>query len=349
MLAGLGCGEAEPSASSEAREGRPEAPEGQTALGSLAVSAAEAPAVTTAAAGPEPLAVTTATAEPEPAAATDDQATLDDHQRARIQEWLDAVAEPRPDEPFGTLLVRAARHRLGVPYAGVATTVDPEERLRVDVDALDCVTLIETADAVARCAWRRTPDVGCFMGELRQTRYRDGRIDGYASRLHYFEDWLADNERRHRLRSLADELGAVEVTRSFDFMTKHPRRYPALRDDPAAREAVRAVELRLSETPWHVVPRDRIGQVQHLLRDGDVLAFVESTPGLGVGHTGLVSMGDDGKPRVLHATNLGDGKVTETRCDLATCMRRRPDRTAVIVMRPLAPVDGDPVAVAVAQ
>ncbi|MCX4241610.1 N-acetylmuramoyl-L-alanine amidase-like domain-containing protein [Paraliomyxa miuraensis] len=274
--------------------------------------------------------------EPSSIASSGPAVSLSKRQHMHIEAWFQKLGEPRPDESFGGLLVRAAKLKLGTPYPKAKTsTRKGPEALSVDVDALDCVTLIETATAIARCSWQQRPDVPCFLEELRQTRYRDGHIDGYASRLHYFEDWMADNERRDRLRSLADELGADTTTRPFDYMTKHRRLYPPLRE-PENREAIRTVELRLSEMPQRVVPRERVAEIQHLLQDGDILGFIKGTPGLGVTHTGLVSLDDEGRPHVLHATDLNE-RVSLSRCDLATCMAKRSDRKGVIVMRPLPP------------
>jgi len=34
------------------------------------------------------------------------------------------------------------------------------------------------------------------MRNLKLIRYRQGKINGYSSRLHYFTDWLRDNEQK---------------------------------------------------------------------------------------------------------------------------------------------------------
>ena len=78
---------------------------------------------------------------------------------------------------------------------------------------LDCWTFYETALAFARMLdepvenW--TPETLLRYVEL--DRYRGGQCTGeYLSRLHYLEDWLADNDRRGLVQDLTQSLGGVE-------------------------------------------------------------------------------------------------------------------------------------------
>ncbi|MEM6732116.1 MAG: N-acetylmuramoyl-L-alanine amidase-like domain-containing protein, partial [Myxococcota bacterium] len=173
-----------------------------------------------------------------------------------IQAWFAELDRVKPDETFGELAVRAARLRLGTPYDDTPQSAGPET-LEVRVDKLHCVSLVEYADALARCLWRESPTSSCFLGEVEQTRYRNGEMSNYASRLHYFVDWLGDNQKRERLRRLDRELTAVSIREPFFFMTRHPHSYPALADQDT-RAAIVAAEKRLSHAEHMYVPRERI-------------------------------------------------------------------------------------------
>jgi hypothetical protein len=257
---------------------------------------------------------------------------LEASQREQLDDWFGLLGEPGPDESFGGLVARAAELRLGWPY-GREPDREPEA-LRIRLDALDCVTLVEYADALARCSWQRTPGEACFVAEVLESRYRAGKLDGYGSRLHYFEEWLVDNASRGRLAPVV-ELPAVLVRKPFHFMSRHPGHYPPLRRR-GVMGSIREVERALSRMAHPVVPRPRVATAQHALRSGDVLGFVTHERGLLVHHTGLVSVDGEGHPRVLHASSR-QGRVVLSECDVAGCTASRADRRGIMVMRPVAP------------
>lgn len=78
---------------------------------------------------------------------------------------------------------------------GVGKNSDTES-LRVNLDELDCTTFAESMMAIAiivdekRISWRD------FTFDLSNIRYRDGRITGYPSRLHYIAYWAVNNIHR---------------------------------------------------------------------------------------------------------------------------------------------------------
>lgn len=84
----------------------------------------------------------------------------------------------------------AAQKFIGVPYAAHTLEGSPEQ-LTVRLDSLDCTTFVETVLALSYTAGERRSSWRDFVYNLERLRYRNGRIDGYPSRLHYISDWAS--------------------------------------------------------------------------------------------------------------------------------------------------------------
>ncbi|HWK89103.1 MAG TPA: N-acetylmuramoyl-L-alanine amidase-like domain-containing protein [Longimicrobium sp.] len=264
--------------------------------------------------------------------------------RQRLRAWLrtlraDGLASAAV--PLGRAAARVGELAAGSPYAAytleayLAAGGRPErEPLTLHLDRFDCVSLVESALAVARTAaagpgagWER------FAREVERMRYRGGVRDGFASRLHYFSEWISDGARRGLVRDLCAELGGVEDARPLRFMTEHRRSYPALADELAFRR-IGEMERGLDASPRRVVPKDRIPSVSGQIRTGDVLAFATSIAGLDVTHTAFAHRGRDGVLRVLHAP-LSGGAVEITRGTLPEYVAAIRGSTGILVARPL--------------
>lgn len=262
--------------------------------------------------------------------------TLSLEQRVVLRQWFERVAPIRAGETFGRLVARAGRTQLGVPYADTRPELRPET-LDVDLNAFECVSFVESTLALARCLWRRKPTPKCFVDEVRSLRYRHGILAGYASRLHYFSDWLADNARRGKLQPRTAQLGGAPHRIRFGFMSHAPLRFPALHD-PSIRARIRATEKRLSRSAPPVVRREHIAAAQPQMRSGDVVAVVSSKPGLRVSHAGFVVRLRRGPqhPRLMHASSFHE-RVVLTVGSISDYMLRRPRRTGLMLFRPLPP------------
>ena len=81
-----------------------------------------------------------------------------------------------------------------------------KEKLIVNVSGFDCTTFVETVLALAKCAAAGKLSRSEFRKNLKLIRYRQGKIDGYSSRLHYFTDWLSDNEKKKILKTFLVSL-----------------------------------------------------------------------------------------------------------------------------------------------
>ena len=271
-----------------------------------------------------------------------------DADRERLAAWtaaLRAEGLARRDAPLGREAARVGELAVGSPYvpytleAYLRAGGSPRrtEPLTLSLTRFDCVSLVESCLAVARAAaaadahgassWAR---VG---REVERMRYRGGVRRGYASRLHYFSEWIADGERRGLVHDLGAELGGVDDARPLRFMTEHRASYPALADAKVFGE-IAAMERRLDGHARHLVPAERIAAVSDRIETGDVLAFATAIPGLDVTHSALAYRGRDGVLRVLHAP-LSGGAVEVSRHPLPEYVSAIRRATGILVARPL--------------
>ena len=267
-----------------------------------------------------------------------------DPDRARLAEWTATLRREglcRRAVPLGRAAARVGELAAGTPYvphtleAYLAAGGDggDAEPLTLSLTRFDCVTLVESCLAVARAAASPAPDWERFAREVERMRYRHGVRAGYASRLHYFSEWMADGARRGLVRDLGAELGGVEDRRPLRFMTEHRTAYAALRDERVFRE-IQAVERDLDDRPRLVVPTDRIGAIEPKLETGDVVAFATSIPGLDVTHAAFAWRDGAGVLRVLHAP-LSGGVVEVTAATLQQYVRAIRRATGILVARPV--------------
>lgn len=271
-----------------------------------------------------------------PSPVSSEEAALTSKTRAQLQEWYDGVGAPLARETFGAYLARTAFFQRGLPYEPVQEPAFPE-RLRVELSRFECVTFIESSLAAARCGFRKEPTAACFERELVGFRYRGGALGDYASRLHYFDDWIDDNEARRRLKNLTSELGGEPLTRSYFHVSSRvlPRSHLSAEALAVLTSEVAGTESRLSLTPHLVLSREKAPRVLDGLEDGDLVAFVRERSGLLIHHAGFVYRAR-GKPRLLHASSYHQRVVLDSD-DVSSYLLRRPERRGVLVARPLSP------------
>ncbi|HOG17786.1 MAG TPA: DUF1460 domain-containing protein [Syntrophales bacterium] len=234
----------------------------------------------------------------------------------------------RGERSPGALVAAAARALLGRPYRAAPLERGGAERLVVDFTSFDCVTLVETAVALALTASSPRPDFDRFAARLRKIRYRKGRLAGYASRLHYFSDWLADNEAKMILHDRTRGLGGVACRRKIDRMSAHRERYPALKD-PAAFRSIRAVERRLSARSWYCLEKRQLRRAEKAIREGDIVAIASGEEGLDVCHVGI-AVRHRGRVRLLHASSAA-GCVIASDETLYSYLQAKKHRAGVLV------------------
>ena len=245
--------------------------------------------------------------------------------------------------PFPGVMAEVGKGLVGTPYVPATLEAEGPERLIVNLRGLDCVTFVENVYALASLvksgAVERLDDRAAVEAEyeriLRTLRYRDGFIDGYPSRLHYFTDWIGDAERKLVADDVTPELRGVQDVEPVDFMSTHVDAYPAL-SDPDALAAIREAEARLSARGRLYVPEDRIASVEDRIREGDIIAATSTVPGLDVAHTGI-AVRIDGTLRLMHAPLVGEAVQISER-SLAERILAIDGQDGIIVVRPREPL-----------
>ena len=263
----------------------------------------------------------------------------------RLRGWVSVLrSEGLLDSgrPFAAAAVRVGELAAGTPYE--AFTLEEyiraggspmrTEPLTLHLDRFDCVSLVEACLAVARVAARPgEPRWDDFAREMERMRYRGGERAGYASRLHYFSEWLDDGARRGLLQVLGEELGARPDTRPLRFMSSNPDSYPALALEPVLEE-IRQVERGLDNMPRWVIPTDRIEEISDEIESGDIVAFATSIEGLDVTHAAFAYRDETDVLRVLHAP-LSGGVVEITSSTLPQYVAAIRRSTGILLARPL--------------
>ena len=210
---------------------------------------------------------------------------------------------------------------LGKPYVPHTLEENQTEQLVVNLHQFDCTTFVETMSALS-FAWHELIDKKntvhletLFRKYLTKVRYRNGQIDGYGSRLHYFSEWLRDNERKGLLQDITPLLaGNVTVSKPLSYMTAKTLQYPAM-NDPAVYKQIAQIETSLSQEPFAFVPKKNLRKAEADLRDGDIVMLSAARPGLDMKHCGFV-VWKNNRVHLLHASS-DHGRVVITSQPLA--------------------------------
>lgn len=220
----------------------------------------------------------------------------------KVETWLKEAAA-LPEDSCRTL--HFAKQMLGVPYVAGTLDGNEEERLVVRMDALDCTTFVETVLALAIADKRGERDFESFKKALTQVRYRDGVLSGYASRLHYFSDWIRNNEQMGFVKECTSETPCSQPQELWlDFMSAHPESYLPMKKAPSLVKVIARQEKAWQGTMVSYIPKEKLNLSPEVLKvgNGDVLAITTNIKGLDVVHVGF-AFWKGNRLHLLHASS----------------------------------------------
>lgn len=233
------------------------------------------------------------------------------------------------EKPMGDVIAEIGKRFIGAPYAAGTLDSAGEERLVVNLRAFDCVTFVENVLALSRCVKNNTLTFDAYRAELEKIRYRDGKLNGYASRLHYFLDWINDNNKKGIVHNVTEEFGGKRQKKTINFMSGHRALYPHLVADSTL-AAIREREKDLSGLEWHVIPISDVAKAK--IANGDIIAITASVEGLDITHTGIAIKGKNGAIYLLHAPDPGQ-KIQATKETLMEHLKKHTKETGIVVTR----------------
>ncbi len=197
---------------------------------------------------------------------------------------------------------------LGSPY--VAHTIEgfQNEPLVLNFSAFDCTTFVEKSLSLYLLQYERLEEFTTEENHLKtygqlleNIRYRNRKRDGYTSRLHYFTEWIQNNEKKGYVFDITEDLGGSSIEKTLDFMSSHRSSYSALKDDQVFENWVK-IEKALNPMRYAILGLGAIKTAA--IEEGDIIAFATNIDGLDVTHTGI-AIEKNKKIHLLHASSSG--------------------------------------------
>ena len=252
------------------------------------------------------------------------------------KEILEQIFELFAEEtnaPTSVLMVKLGTWFMETPYVAHTLEKGDEEQLVVNLRGLDCTTLVENCLALAKTIQSGEHTFDQFTKELKNVRYRSGKIDGYPSRLHYTTDWIFDNQQKKLVRNLSKEIGATPYPKEINFMSTHPDSYRQLKDSSHLVEIIAQKENDINSRQHFYIPEEKLAEVEDQLMDGDIVGITTSVDGLDISHMGIL-IRKAGRIHLLHASSSAE-KVVLSDETLEEYLLSSRSATGIMVARPL--------------
>jgi hypothetical protein len=235
--------------------------------------------------------------------------------------------------PMGDIMQNIAGQFLGAKYQAGLLDRSPTEKLFISLTEFDCVLFVETVLALSHNFALKNYQYSTFTEQILNQRYRHGVLDGYCSRLHYFSDWINDNQKRGNVENITAKLGGITLDKKLNFMSKNRRSYPQLKSQ-SNYDCIQQVEQQLQSLSLTYIPTANIKDIYPQLQAGDIIGVVTNIDGLDTTHTGLVYRSAEGEIGLIHASPAG--QVTIAR-DLQKYISKVDKAIGIFVVRPLDP------------
>ena len=220
---------------------------------------------------------------------------------------------------------------LETPYAEKTLEIEPEQ-LVINMREMDCTTFAENCLAIARTLKGRNPGFEQFTKELKNIRYRNGEINDYPSRLHYFSDWIYNNSQKKLVADVSKEIAETPYPLNINFMSTHPESYKQLTDNSAYISEIARQEKEISGREMYYIPEDKIVEFENQLTDGDIIGITTNVKGLDIQHVAIL-IHRAGRIHLLHASSSAK-KVVISDETLEDYLLNSNSATGIMVVRP---------------
>jgi len=228
------------------------------------------------------------------------------------------------------LVVLIGKYFLETPYVAHTLEMEPEQ-LVVNLRELDCTTFVENCLAISRTIKSGELSFEKFCAELQNIRYHNGRIDNYTSRIHYFSDWIYENDKRNIVKDVSQEIANSPYPLHVNFMSTHPESYAQLKDASLI-PVIAKQEKEISSRSMFYIPEEKLAEVEKDLIDGDIAGITTTIQGMDISHV-VILIKKEGRVHLLHASSAAM-KVMISENTLEDYLKSSKSATGIMVARP---------------
>ncbi|HMN50271.1 MAG TPA: DUF1460 domain-containing protein [Ignavibacteriaceae bacterium] len=247
-----------------------------------------------------------------------------------------AIDQSLSSKPINEVIVGIGKSFLETEYTAHTLEKEGDEQLVINLTGLDCTTFLETTLALARCVKENKTTFEDYLNELKFIRYRDGQINQYPSRLHYFSDWIYNNQQKGIVKDLTKEIGGRKIKFSVNVMSENPKYYKQLQVNPDFISIIKKQEEEINKREYYYIPKNEIGKIENKIQTGDLIALTTGNKGEDIGHVGIAIKMNDGRIHFMHAP-LAGSKVQISDLPLVDYAKKIKKHTGIIVLRVLEP------------
>lgn len=227
--------------------------------------------------------------------------------------------------------LQVAQTFLGTPYVSHTLETNEQEQVVINLRKFDCWTFVESCTALALTATDSVRSYAQYIDHIQQLRYRNGVVDGYGSRLHYFSEWMLNMIEKGYYRDITQELGGTKLTKKIQFITQNPKLYPKTRDSLTLSKILLSQD-RINAQEWFYIPKYKVKNIEDKIQAGDMIVLTSNVKGLDIEHQGFAIRGNDGLLRLLHASSTSQ-KVTISKRSLSEYLGKVPAMSGIMVLR----------------
>ena len=238
---------------------------------------------------------------------------------------------PLMNTSFPELIISIGTYFKNTPYLAHTLEMEGDEQLIINLRQMDCTTFVEYVLAFAHTIESGNMSLWDFAQILSCIRYRDGVIDGYPSRLHYFSEWIHSHSQQEILQLISENSEFKSYDIQVGFMTSNPASYRQL-SNPDFLATLKEIESQVSAIELVYLPKNSIEAAEEVIHNGDIIAFTTNIQGLDVTHTGF-AYHHNGRLHLLHASTRSNS-VEITPVPLSQYLEPMSRVTGIIVARP---------------
>lgn len=215
--------------------------------------------------------------------------------------FMQKMKLPKGESKAQTALI-IAKSFMGQPYKAATLEGNVKEQLVCNLRDFDCSTFVESITAMTLVKHGEKPSYEKYNAQLKNLRYRSGEINGYASRLHYFREWIIQAETNQIGQDVTKSVGGIKQKKSINFMTSNRELYPKLQDEASYLQVKNNQKL-INEHDFYYIPKWKLEklEIENQIQDGDIIAITSNVDGLDYNHEGF-AIRQNGRLYLLHAS-----------------------------------------------